>query len=61
MAKKISKNDLAKLPFRDTNLDIETRVEDLLNRLTLEEKFTLCFRQTPLSSKTSKKIGYKTF
>jgi len=38
---KYSKDQLTKLPFRNSELDLETRVEDLLGRLTLEEKFLL--------------------
>jgi beta-glucosidase len=36
-----SKEELNKLPFMNSNLDLEERVEDLLGRLTLEEKFKL--------------------
>jgi len=38
---KYSKHELAKLPFRDETLELEDRVEDLLGRLTLKEKFRL--------------------
>jgi len=34
-------SELSNFPFRDGSLDLENRVEDLLKRLTLEEKFTL--------------------
>ena len=33
--------ELQNLPFMNSNLDLEKRVEDLLNRLTLEEKFKI--------------------
>lgn len=36
-----SKHELAKFPFRDATLDVQSRVEDLLGRLTLDEKFRL--------------------
>ncbi|MHA1266651.1 MAG: glycoside hydrolase family 3 C-terminal domain-containing protein [Candidatus Helarchaeota archaeon] len=42
MAKKYTKQELANLPFMDMTLDIEKRVDDLLNRLTFEEKCNLC-------------------
>ncbi len=32
----------SKYPYMDADLDLESRVEDLLNRLTLEEKISLC-------------------
>ena len=32
----------SKYPFMDADLDLESRVEDLLTRLTLEEKISLC-------------------
>ena len=41
MQEKYSQEELAKLPFMDSDLDLEKRVEDLLGRLTLEEKFSL--------------------
>ncbi len=41
MTENISPKNLAKLPFMDSNLDLEERVEDLLGKLTLEEKFKL--------------------
>ena len=33
----------AQLPYRNPNLPIEERVEDLLSRMTMEEKFWQCF------------------
>ncbi|MFX1338897.1 MAG: beta-glucosidase [Promethearchaeota archaeon] len=36
-----SKEELSKLPFMNSDLDLENRVEDLLGRLTIEEKFKL--------------------
>ncbi|MHA1339617.1 MAG: beta-glucosidase family protein [Promethearchaeota archaeon] len=37
-----SKEELKKLPFMDNSLDIEKRIDDLLSRLTFEEKCLLC-------------------
>ncbi len=42
MAKKYSKEELAGLPYMDSSLDIEKRVEDLLSRMTVKEKCHLC-------------------
>ena len=36
-----SKEELSKLPFMNNDLDLGKRVEDLLGRLTNEEKFRL--------------------
>jgi beta-glucosidase len=30
-------------PFRDSNLSVEKRIDDLITRLTLDEKITLCY------------------
>ncbi len=42
MSDQIPKEELAKLPFMDSQLEIEKRVTDLLGRLTLDEKLSLC-------------------
>ena len=42
MSEILLKADLAKLPFMDSKLDVETRVADLIGRLTIEEKISLC-------------------
>ncbi|HUX98002.1 MAG TPA: glycoside hydrolase family 3 C-terminal domain-containing protein [Candidatus Deferrimicrobium sp.] len=42
MVEKYSKAELANLPFRNSNLELEARVEDLLNRMTIEEKCSIC-------------------
>lgn len=39
--------DNAQLPFRDMDLPLETRVKDLISRLTLEEKVLLLKHQSP--------------
>jgi beta-glucosidase len=38
----VPKEELAKLPFMDSQLDVEKRVADLLGRLTIDEKLSLC-------------------
>ncbi len=38
----IPKEELAKLPFMDSQLEVEKRVADLLGRLTIDEKLSLC-------------------
>ena len=42
MIERIDSDRFKELPYMDTTLDIELRVQDLLKRLTLEEKFKLC-------------------
>ncbi|MHA1144794.1 MAG: beta-glucosidase family protein [Candidatus Helarchaeota archaeon] len=63
MAEKLSKDEIRKLPFMNADLDIEERVEDLLNRLTLEEKFRLCSgkRLSFFSTKKIKRLGIRQF
>ncbi len=56
-----SKEQLQKLPFMDNNLNLENRVEDLLNRLTLEEKFKLCSGRFMWHTKPVKRLGIKPF
>ena len=63
MAKKYSKEELAGLPFWDSSLDVEKRVEDLLGRITVEEKCHVCsgrwwalFHMKPI-----KRLGVKPF
>ena len=38
-------------PFQDTTLDIETRVSDLIGRLTIDEKLSLLEHQNPAISR----------
>lgn len=42
MSYQSARDDPAELPFMDSKLNLESRVVDLLKRLTLEEKFSLC-------------------
>jgi len=63
MQEKYSPDELAKLPFRDGNLELEKRVEDLLSRLTLDEKFTLCIGKwnSIFSVSSIKRLGIKAY
>lgn len=56
-----SNEDLLKLPFMNSDLDLEKRVEDLLGRLTLEEKFKLCGGTRYYYAKPVKRLGIKNF
>lgn len=53
--------NLSKLPFMDINLDLESRIEDLLERLTLEEKFMLCSGRKWWYTKPIKRLGIRSF
>lgn len=61
MKKNYSKDELAKLPFMDNSLDLEKRIEDLLGRLTLAEKFTLSSGKMLWKTKPIKRLGIKSF
>ncbi len=61
MNEKLSNNEIKTLPFMDSNLDLEKRVEDLLGRLTLKEKFTLCSGTKNFFTKPIKRFGIKSF
>ena len=50
-----------KFPFMDNTLDLEKRVEDLLQRLTIEEKFKLLPGKTFFASNAIKRLGIKKF
>ena len=52
-----SKEELSKLPFMNSDLDLEKRVEDLLERLTNEEKFRLCSGTKAFFTKQIKRLG----
>lgn len=47
------------LPFMNQGLSVEERVADLLNRLTLEEKLSLCAGKDLSSTKPVKRLGVK--
>ena len=55
----LSKEELAKMPFMDSNLDLEKRVEDLLGRMTLKEKFKMCAGRTLFFTKPVRRLGIK--
>ena len=61
MSKTYSEEELCQLPFRDESLGLEERVEDLLSRLTLEEKFKLCSGRLMWHTKRIKRLGVKPF
>jgi len=61
MSKEKSELDLSKLPFMDLNLDLESRVEDLLERLTLQEKFTISSGKQWWYTKPIKRLGIRSF
>jgi len=61
MDKDLFKEDIAKLPFMDSNLDLEKRVEDLLGRLTLEEKFKICSGTRLFFTKRIKRLNLPKF
>lgn len=47
------------LPFQDTSLPEEVRVEDLLKRLTLEEKIHLCHQISPMKCGGVPRLGVR--
>jgi len=57
----MSRDDLARLPFMNQRLGIEERVADLLKRLTLKEKFSLCAGKNLWSTKPVERLGIKGF
>jgi beta-glucosidase len=56
-----SESELQSLPFMNSNLDLEKRVEDLLSRLTLAEKFKLSSGRLMWHTKPIKRLGVKSF
>ncbi len=62
MAKKYSQSALKELPLMNQSLDLEKRVDDLLNRLTLDEKIRLSGgRYDFCSIKPVKRLGIPSF
>ena len=61
MTERISEEDLAGLPFRNMSLGVEERVEDLLERLTLEEKFRLSVGVKAFFTRPIKRLGIPNF
>ena len=58
---KMQREELAKLSFMDDNLELEKRVDDLLGRLILEEKFKLLSGKMLFFTKPIKRLGIKSF
>ena len=52
---------LSKLPFMNSNLQLEDRIDDLLGRLTLREKFKLSSGRRMWHTKPIKRLGIKSF
>jgi len=61
VSKNYSEEELFQLPFRDESLELEERVQDLLSRLTLEEKIKLCSGRLMWHTKPIKRLGVKPF
>jgi len=61
MTEKLSKEELANLPFMDSSLDLEKRIEDLLGRLTLDEKFALSSGRMLFFTKHIRRLGIPAF
>lgn len=61
MSKELENSDLLNLPFMDANLELEERVEDLVGRLTLEEKFTLSSGINSWWTQPIERLGIKSF
>ena len=53
--------DLTNLPFMNPSLALEERVEDLLQRLSLEEKFKLSSGRLMWYTKKVKRLGIDSF
>jgi len=56
-----SKEELSKLPFMKSDLDIEKRVEDLLERLRIDEKFRLFSGTKRFFTKPIQRLGIPYF
>lgn len=61
MNEEFSNEEISKLPFMDSSLDLEARVEDLLGRLTLKEKFKLCGGIRGFYTRPVRRLGVKSF
>jgi beta-glucosidase len=53
--------NISSLPFMNSSLGLEERIEDLLGRLTLEEKFSLSSGRRMYLTKPIKRLGIKSF
>ncbi len=61
MTKEYSKEELNGFPFMNNTLPLEKRVEDLLNRLTLNEKFKLLTGRHRWETSPIKRLGIRPF
>ncbi len=61
MGKKPAKQEAPSLPYLDPSRDLEERVQDLLGRLTLDEKFDLCSGRDSWYTKEIPRLGIKSF
>ena len=61
MNERISEEELVALPFRNMSLGLEERVEDLLGRLTLEEKYRLSVGVKAFYTKPIRRLGIPHF
>jgi len=57
----VNDEDLSNLPFMNEALDLESRVNDLLERLTLEEKFKLLVGRRMWFTRPIKRLGINSF
>lgn len=61
MSERLTPEEISKLPFMDVNLDVEERVEDLLSRLTQDEKFRLSYGRRIFFTAPIKRLGILMF
>ncbi len=61
MSNETPNTNLSELPFMNSDLDFEKRVEDLLERLTLKEKFKLCAGRRMWYTLPLKRLGIESF
>ncbi|MFX0083247.1 MAG: beta-glucosidase [Candidatus Hodarchaeota archaeon] len=61
MSKEGSELNLSELAFMDNTLELEKRVEDLLERLTLQEKFNLCSGRDWWYTNPIERLGIRSF
>ncbi|MFO8018787.1 MAG: glycoside hydrolase family 3 C-terminal domain-containing protein [Promethearchaeia archaeon] len=61
MTEKYTQDELVNLPFMDSNKDLEERVEDLLQRLTLHEKMSMLAGYTRFSTFPIKRLSVPEF
>jgi beta-glucosidase len=61
MNEEYTEQELSKLPFMNSELNLEKRVEDLLGRLTLEEKFRLSIGVQMFYTRPIRRLGIPHF